>query len=52
MKQNVIQIKNGIMINVDTSVKSIIYAKKIIFEILLHVLAKMENTYQVLLTIQ
>ena len=35
----VIQIKSGIMINVDVSVKNIIYVKKIIFGILLHVVA-------------
>ena len=31
MEENVIQIKNGIMINVDVSVKNIIYVKKTIF---------------------
>ena len=43
MEEDVIQIKNGITINVDVSVKSIIYVKKIIFGILLHVVAKMIN---------
>ena len=43
MEENVIQIKSGIMINVDASVKNIIYVKKIISENLLHVVAKMEN---------
>ena len=43
MEENVIQIKSGITINVSVSVKNIIYVKKIIFRILLHVLAKMEN---------
>ena len=43
MEENVIQIKGGIMINVDASVKSIIYVKKFIFGILLHVVAKMVN---------
>ena len=42
MVENVIQIKSGIMINVDVSAKNI-YVKKTIFEILLHVVAKMEN---------
>ena len=32
-----------IMINVDASVKNIIYVKKVMLEILLHVLMKMEN---------
>ena len=43
MEKDVIQIKRGIMINVDMSVKNIIYMKKIIFGILLHVVAKMQN---------
>ena len=40
---NVSQINCGIMINVDVGVKNIIYVKKIIFAILLHVIVKMEN---------
>ena len=43
MEENVIQIKKGIMINENASVKSIIYVKKIILGILLHVFMKMEN---------
>ena len=43
MKESVIQIYDGMTIKVDVSVKIIIYVKKIIFGILLHVLAKMEN---------
>ena len=43
MEENVIQINGGITINVDKSVKIIIYVKKIIFGILLHVVAKMTN---------
>ena len=43
MEENVIQIKNGITINVDVSVKNIIYVKEIISGILLHVVVKMEN---------
>ena len=35
--ENVIQIKSGITINVQASVENIIYLKKIIFGILLHV---------------
>ena len=42
MEENVIHIKSGITIIVDASVKNI-YVKKIIFRILLHVVAKMEN---------
>ena len=41
MKGSVIQIYDGMTINVDVSVKIIIYVKKIIFGILLHVVAKM-----------
>ena len=43
MKENLIQINGGITIDVDVGVKNIIYVKKIIFEILWHVVAKMEN---------
>ena len=43
MAENVIQINGGIMINVNVSVKSVMYMKKIIFGILLHVVVKMEN---------
>ena len=48
MKGDVVQINGGIMINVDVSVKKLMYVKKIMFVILLHVIAKMENIYQVL----
>ena len=37
MKENVIQIKSGIMINVNVSEKNIIYVTKITFGILLHI---------------
>ena len=37
MKENVIQIKSGIMINVHVSEKNIIYVTKITFGILLHI---------------
>ena len=37
MEGNVIQIKSGIILNVDVSVKFVIYMKKIIFRILLDV---------------
>ena len=43
MKQNVIQINDGMKINVDVSVKNIIYVKKNMFGILVHVFMKMEN---------
>ena len=42
-EEYVILIKSGITINVDASVKNILYVKKIIFGILLLVLAEMEN---------
>ena len=43
VEENFIQIKSGISINVDTSVKNIIYVKRIIFATLLHVVVKMVN---------
>ena len=43
IEENVIQIKNEIIIDVDTSSKNIIYVKKVLFGILLHVVVKMEN---------
>ena len=43
MEQNVIQINGGIMVNVDVSVKIIIYMKNIVFAILPYVIVKMEN---------
>ena len=50
--ENVIQIKSGITIHVDASAKNIICVKKIIFGIVLHVVVKIVNIWQVLLTIQ
>ena len=44
MKENVIQINGGIMINVKVSVKNIMHVKKIVFGTLLYVLVKMDNT--------
>ena len=44
MVENVIQIKSGITINIDVSAKKIIYMKKIIFGILLHVVTNIVNT--------
>ena len=43
MEENGIQINGGIMINVDMSVKNVMYVKKIIFGMLIHVVAKMVN---------
>ena len=43
MEQKIIQIKGGITINVDVSVKNVVDVKKIMFGILLHVIVKMEN---------
>ena len=43
IEENVIQINGGLMINVDVSVKNVMYVKKIMFGILLHVIWKMEN---------
>ena len=43
MEENIIQINGGITINVDVKVKIVMYVKKIIFGILLHVIVKMEN---------
>ena len=43
MEQNASQIKGGITLNVDMSVKNIIYMKKIMFGILVHVVVKTEN---------
>ena len=44
MEENVIQINDGITINVNVSAKNFIYVKKIIFGILLHVVVKMKST--------
>ena len=44
MVENVIQIKSGITINIDVSAKKIIYMKKILFGILLHVVTNIVNT--------
>ena len=43
IEENVTQINGGIVINVDVSVKDVMYVKKVMFGILLHVLVKMEN---------
>ena len=43
MKENVIQINGGIKINVDVNVNNVMYLKRIMFGIYLHVAVKMEN---------
>ena len=43
MEEILFQINDGIMINVDASVKNVMYVKKIIFGILLHEIVKTEN---------
>ena len=43
MEENVIQINGGLMINVDVSIKNIIYVKKIMFGILLHAAVKIKK---------
>ena len=52
MIESAIQIKSGITINVDASAKSITIVKKIKLGILLHIVLKLVNIWQVLLTIQ
>ena len=42
-EKNVIQINSGTSINVDVSIKNVVYVKKIILGILVHVVVKMEN---------
>ena len=51
MEENVIHINGRVAINVNVSIKNVIYVKKII-GILIHVVVKMENISQVLWTIQ
>ena len=43
MEENIIQSNIMIVINVDVSVKYVMYVKKIMFGILLHAVVKMEN---------
>ena len=43
MEENVIQINGGITIDVDVNVKNVIYVKKIMVGIQLHLIVKMEN---------
>ena len=43
MEENVIQIKSGMKINIDVSVKNKIHVEKTLFEILLHAAANISN---------
>ena len=43
MEEHVTHINDEVMTNVDVSVKNVIYVKKIMLGILLHVIVKMEN---------
>ena len=43
MEENISEINGGVIINVDASVRNIMYVKKIMFGILLHITMKMEN---------
>ena len=43
MGKNVTQINGGITVNVDVSVRDVMYMKKITFGILLHVVVKVEK---------
>ena len=43
IEKNVIQINGEITVNIDVSIKNVMYVQKIIFSILLHVVVKMEN---------
>ena len=43
MEENVIQINGGITVNVDMSVKNVMYVKNIIFGTLVYVDVKIEN---------
>ena len=48
MEEIVTQINGGIIINIDVNAKNIMYVKKIMFGILLHVIVKTANIQQVL----
>ena len=52
MEENVIQINDGITVNVDVSVKNVMYVKNIMFGTLVHVDVKIENIQEVLWMIQ
>ena len=52
MEENIIQINSGITINIDVTVKNVMYMRKIILGTLLLAVVKMENIWQVLWVIQ
>ena len=52
MEEILIKINGGRMINVNVSVKNVMYVEKIMFGILIHVIVKIENIYQGLWMIQ
>ena len=52
MEENVTQINGGRMINVNVSLKNVMYVKKIMFGILLYKVVKKETIWQVLWMIQ
>ena len=51
-EKNVIHINGGTSVNVDVIIKNVVYLKKIILGILVHVVVKMENIWQVVCMIQ
>ena len=48
MEENLVQINGGITIDTDVSIRNIMYVKKFILEILVHVYVKRENIFQFL----
>ena len=48
MEETIIQMNGGTMINVDVSVKNVMYGKNIMFGIFLHVIVKMESIQKLL----
>ena len=52
MEENVTQINGGRIINVNVSLKNVMYVKKIMFGILLYEVVKKETIWQVLWMIQ
>ena len=50
--KNVVQINGGITINIDVSIKNVMYVKNVIFGILLNKVVKMDNIKKVLWIIQ
>ena len=50
--KNLVQINGGITINIDVSIKNVMYVKNVIFGILLNKVVKMDNIKKVLWIIQ